>query len=54
MLRGSDYASAEGRCKVYKKSCRRHYVKCKSAWYVFPNISMMLANVWNISANLAT
>ena len=44
--RGSEFASAEGRCQVYKKNTRRHYVKCKSAWYAFWPILMILANVW--------
>ena len=46
--RGSEYASAakQGRCKVCKKNSRRRYVKRKSMWYVFWNISMILANVW--------
>ena len=47
--RGSEYASAakQGRCKVCKKNSRRCYVKCKSMWYVFWNISMIFANVWS-------
>ena len=32
---GSEYASPEGRCKVYKKNSRRLYVKYKSIWYAF-------------------
>ena len=43
---GSEYASPEGRCKVYKKNSRRFYVKYKSIWYAFWNISMILANTW--------
>ena len=46
--RGSEYVSAEkqGRCKVCKKNSLCRYVKCKSTWYRFWNISMILANVW--------
>ena len=36
----------KSRCKVCKKNSRRRYVKCKSTWYMFWNISMILANVW--------
>ena len=43
--KGFEYASAEGECKVYKKNSQRHYVKCKSTWYEFGSISMILANV---------
>ena len=46
--RGSEYASAakQGRCKVCKKNPWRRYVKYKSTWCVFWNISMILASVW--------
>ena len=36
----------QGRCKVCKKNSRRCYLKCKPTWYMFWNISMILANVW--------
>ena len=45
-LKGSKYASAEGRCKVCKKNSRRRCVKFKSTWHVFWNSSKILANVW--------
>ena len=47
-LEGSEYASVEkqGRFKVCKKNSRRRYVKCKSTWCMFWNISMILANLW--------
>ena len=32
--------------KVYKKNSRHRYLKCKSTWYAFRNISVILANVW--------
>ena len=46
--RDSEYASAakQGSCMVCKKHSRRRYVKCKSTWFVFWNISMILASVW--------
>ena len=45
--RGSDCASAakQGRYKVYEKNSRRRYVKYKSTWCVFWNISI-LASAW--------
>ena len=45
---GSEYASAktQSMCKVCKKNSQRHYVKFKSTWYVFWNISMISGNVW--------
>ena len=50
---GSEHASTEkqGTCKVCKKNSRRRYVKCKSTWYMFWNISMILANLWFLEAN---
>ena len=46
--RGSDYAAAakQGKCKVSKINTRRRYVKDRSRWCVFWNISMILPSVW--------
>ena len=46
--RGSKYASAakQVRFNVCRKNSRRRYLKYKSTWCVFWNISMTLAGVW--------
>ena len=47
-LKGCEYGSAakQGRCKVCKKNSRCRYLKYKSTWCVFWNISMILASIW--------
>ena len=46
--RGPEYvpAAEQGSCKVCKENSRRRYVKYKSTWCVFWNISVILASAW--------
>ena len=46
--RDYEYASAakQGRCKVCEKNSWRRYVKYRSTWCEFWNISIILAGVW--------